>query len=104
MFEQVWGDETRIGLDQRYTTPKLLADYKPYFTKDNNLSGFDSAGCQATITIRQGKSGYSAIKLVAHYFNFKFLSQQQMSDFLAGVTQVQVQPLSSPLAVNCGRQ
>ena len=104
IFKQVWGDETRIGIDQRYSTPTWLADYKPYFTKFHNLSGFDPAGCQATLTIRQGNSDYSAITLVKRYFYFKFLVPKRMSDFLANVTQIQVQPLSSPLAVNCNRQ
>ena len=104
IFEKVWGDETRIGIDQRYSTPTWLADYKPYFTKFHNLSGFDPAGCQATLTIRQGNSDYSAITLVKRYFYFKFLVPKRMSDFLANVTQIQVQPLSSPLAVNCNRQ
>jgi hypothetical protein len=104
MFKQVWGNETRIGLDLRYTTPKVLTDYKPYFTKNYNLSGFDPAGCQATLIIRRGKLGYSSIDLVTRYFYYKFLRQERMSDFLASVTQIQVQLLPSPLALNCRQQ
>jgi hypothetical protein len=103
MFKQVWGDETRIGFNQHYFKPSLLTDPKHtlFYTKSYNLSGLDPAGCQATLTIKQGKFDYSSFKLVARYFYFKFLSAQQMSDFLTDVTQVQVQPLPSVQALNC---
>jgi len=100
LFKRVWGDETRIGFDQRHSTPKLLADYKPFFNKRYNLGGFDPAGQQATLSIRRGKAEYSTIELVARYFYYRFLRQKRLSDFLADVTQVQVQQLPPPLEQN----
>ncbi|MCX6056651.1 MAG: hypothetical protein NTW69_00645 [Chloroflexi bacterium] len=104
IFKRVWGGETRIGLDQRDSTPQLLEHYKIYYTKDYNLSGFDPTGCQATLVIRQGKSVYTNIELVLRYFYYKFADQRLLSEFLVQVTQVGVWPFTSPLAVNCRLQ
>jgi hypothetical protein len=79
----------------------VLADYQPYFTKDYNLSGFDPAGCQATLTIRRGQSTNSKFKLAGRYLFFKFLKPQLMKEFLASVTQVECQESPSLLALNC---
>ncbi len=103
MFKEVWGDERRIGFDQRYSTPKLLEDLSPTFTTSYNLGDFDPAGCQAVLTIRPGASS-SDFKSAARYFYQKFLRPQGMRDFLVSVTQVSVQPSPSALAVNCRQQ
>jgi hypothetical protein len=101
MFEQIWGDQTRIGLDQRYSTPKLIEELKPTFTANYNLSDLDPAGCQATLTIRPRASPPPDFELVVRYLYYRFLRPQGMQDFLAGVTRVSVQLLPSLLAINC---
>lgn len=101
MFKQVWGDETRVGFDQRYFSPSWLAYHKPYYTQQYNLSSLDPAGCQATLTILRGSSAHSEFDLVLHYFYYKFLRPQSMQAFLSGVTQIEIQPSSSPSATNC---
>ena len=103
IFEKVWGDETRFGYNQRYPDPKLLEDHKKFFTKRHNLSNCDPAGCQATLTIQQGALTGSVFSLVGRYYYYKFLRPQRMEDFLIRVTEIQVLPLSSSLAVNCKR-
>jgi hypothetical protein len=95
IFKKVWGDGTRIGFDQSYYTPQLLEDYKKYFTGRYNLSDFDPAGCQATLTIRQGIFAYSAFSLVVRYFYYKFLRLQRMDDFLIKVTEVEILPTAA---------
>lgn len=100
IFKKVWGDETRIGFDQRYPDSKMLEDNKTYFNKCYNLKNFDPAGCQVLLAIRQGVLDGSAFSLVGRYYYYKFLRPQQMDDFLIKVTDIQIQPLSSPMAAN----
>jgi hypothetical protein len=98
MFKKVWGDETRIGLDIRYYTDKDFQDFEPYFTKRYNLGEFHPGGRQAALIIRQGARPRSEVGLVARYYFHRFLRPRRMAEFLAGVTQVEVNPKQSRLA------
>ncbi len=101
MFKEVWGDETRIGLDQRYSTPNDLTDLKTYFTRSYILSQFDPAGCQAKLTIQPGASPPTPAKLAVEYLFMKFLQPAQLDAFLSTVTRIRVEPVASPLAMDC---
>lgn len=95
IFKKIWGDETRIGFDQRDYAPQLLEDNKKYFTKRYNLSNFYPTSCQATINIRQGTLASSSFHLVVRYFYYKFLRPQLMDDFLIRVAEVKILPTAA---------
>jgi len=106
MFKQVWGGESRIGLNQQFFTPKVLAD-REKFSRSwalplYNLSDLDPAGCQAILRISRGRlASPDAWKLAIHYLFLKFLKPEEMPRFLEGVTRIHVEPISAPEAVNC---
>ena len=107
MFKTVWGDESRIGLDQRIHSAEFLVNGQQwgFFNKTMNLSDFDPAGCQAILTIRRAPLLYSDAELSARYLFYKFFrGEDKLTEFLSGVTDIQVQPISSPQAVNCPTQ
>jgi hypothetical protein len=101
IFKSVWGDESHIGLDQRAYTHDFLTQGLCYFNDRYNLSDFDSAGCQAILTIRRGPDSSSNVRMSMRYLFYKFFRKDSLAHFLHGVTDVQVQPISTPEAVNC---
>jgi len=106
MFNRVWGGESRIGLNQQFFTPAVLAD-REKFSRSwalavYNLSDLDPAGCQAILSIKRGRlASPDAWKLALHYLFLKFLKPEEMAQFLEGITRVHVEPISAPDAVNC---
>lgn len=104
IFKIVRGDESRIGLDQKYYTPDLLRSGLRYFNRRHNLYDFDPAGCQAILTIRRGFLSYSNTGLVARYLFYRFFHKDKLDEFLTGVTDVHVQSILAPGAVNCPTQ
>ena len=105
IFKTVWGDESRIGFDQGLRAIEPLVVDQRYFNERYNLADFDPAGCQAMLTIRRGPLVYSDAGLSARYLFYRFFrSEGRLAKFLSGVTDVQVQPISAPEAVNCPTQ
>lgn len=109
MFKCVWGDESRIGLETLNIT-NFLDNYEEGWGKYSermHLSDFDPAGCQAILAIRPGPESTgsirkASIRLSFLYFYYKFFSSEdRLTEFLHGVTNVTVQPISDPYAVNC---
>jgi len=101
IFKSVWGDESRIGLDQRAYTPDFLTQGLRYFNDRYNLSDFDPAGCQAILTIRRGPDSSSNAGMSMRYLFCKFFCKDSLAHFLHGVTDLQVEPISTPEAVSC---
>lgn len=100
MFETIWGEERRIGLDQ---TPSSghLATISQYFTAAYKLSQFDPLGCQASLTIKRGRAVVADGSLALQYFYYRFLQPDNLTNFLSGIADVHVQPLAAPEAVHC---
>lgn len=105
IFNQVWGDETRIGLDRSKYEKKFLAQMDSrFYTSRYVLSEFDPEGCQAIMTIRKGKREHSDYGLVARYYFYKFLrGEESLRSFLLTVSNVQIEPIDAPEAVHCRR-
>lgn len=99
MFKNVWGDESRIGLDLRNKSAKFLVDGQHYFNKRYNLSDFDPNGRQAILTIRNGSRGpreWSNIGLSIRYLYYKYFRKNRLAEFLSGVTDIEIQPIPVP--------
>ena len=106
MFKQVWGGESRIGLNTQFFTSKDLADRESFSQTwalpIYNLSELDPAGCQAVLNIRRGRlASPDDSKLAVRYLFLRFLAPEQMTQFLEGVTTIHVGPLLAPEAVHC---
>ena len=101
IFKVVSKDMSRIGLDRRYYDANFLTDGRRYFNDRYNLSKFDPSGCQARLLIRRGRLAYSDFKLSGRYLLYKFLWPSRMSQFLAGVTEIQVQAMADGVGNNC---
>ena len=97
MFKQVWGDESRIGLQiQGYgNNPAILPGLRQYYREFYNLSDFDPSGCQVGMTITRGPLHYSDGELVRRYFEYRYFDRQGLPDFLHGVVHLNVQLLKS---------
>jgi hypothetical protein len=108
IFKQVWGGESRVGLDrrygQRYGYNFLIEENQRFFTSRYVLSEFDPEGCQAVMTIRQGERDYSDYGLVGRYYYYKFFKgEKALRSFLLEVSEVQIEPIDAPEAVHCRR-
>jgi hypothetical protein len=104
MFKTVWGGESRVGLDKRSYTSDFLREHTPDFYQRYNLSEFDPAGCQAILTIRPGSGprvSYDNTTLSFWYFIYKFIARDRLNQFLLGLTDVQIERISAPEALNC---
>lgn len=105
MFESVWGDERRLGVEKGekvFYNPDFLSSGQKYFTPRYHLGDFDPAGCQATLVIRPGSVGRDDFELVKLYFKARFF-KSDMSELLANVTEVRIEPVNSSLATHCNR-
>lgn len=91
MFKQIWGGESRIGLQLQGYNQASLFGLKQYYNKSTNLSEFDPSGCQVGLTITRGLLRYSQRELVWQYFIHRFLKRAQLVDFLHGVVHLDVQ-------------
>ena len=118
MFKVVWGDESRIGMEDVHQS-RLFLYYLAWGERSKykerlSLSDFDPKGCQAELTIRPGPNAlgdaelsrlnpyYNPARLSAIYLYHKlFSSEDRLTEFLHGVTSLELQPRSAPFAVNC---
>jgi len=108
IFKQMWGGESRVGLNQQFSMLEALADVvRADFSRSRilelfNISDLDPAGCQAILSISRGRlASPDAWKLALHYLFLKLLKPEEMTQFLEGITRVHVEPISVPEAVNC---
>jgi len=101
MFRTVWGDESRIGLDKRFSGAGFLSESGLFFTSRYNLADFDPLGCQAALTIQRAAPRYSDIELAMRYLFHRFLRPSGMNTFLASVTDLTVSPVDASEALHC---
>lgn len=92
MFKQVWGGESRIGLQMQVygNNPAILPGFKQYATKFYTLSEFDPSGCQVMMGITRGPLQYSDAGLVRKYFELRFFNEAGLADFLHGVVHLNI--------------
>lgn len=92
MFKQIWGGESRIGLQlQGYgNNPAILSGFKQYYIKFYTLSEFDPSGCQVGMGIARGTLQYSDAELVRKYFELRLFNKTGLADFLHGVVHLNI--------------
>lgn len=97
MFKQIWGGESRIGLQiQGYgNNPEILPGLKQYADKFYTLSEFDPSGCQVLIGITHGSLQYSDAELVRKYFELRFFNKAGLAGFLHDAIHLNVTLLPS---------
>ncbi|MFC1590912.1 hypothetical protein ACFL43_00140 [Thermodesulfobacteriota bacterium] len=105
IFKEIWGDESRIGVDYRVRSAHYFVDQQAYLIDRYIHKDFDPKGCQANLTIRPGPEMQlgknQSLDLTVRYFYFKFLFAEHLENFLSGVTDIQLQPIQASQAVNC---
>jgi hypothetical protein len=101
MFADVYGGQTRIGFDTRAYGPNFLGRSE-FFTDQYTLANFDPRGCQAELTIQ--RTGASDGEQTAMFYTVtRLFRPDRLDDYLRGLVNVQVVPISSSYATNCVR-
>ncbi len=109
-LKDVWGGETRTGLNPQTTTlAQFVAERRNFFINRRHLSEFDPAGCQAMMTIQPGFASQAAVEglnsrrgMILSYLYHKFvLGPEATEQFLLNLTDVWVEPIAAPEATNC---
>jgi tetratricopeptide (TPR) repeat protein len=109
-FKDVWGGETRTGLEPQETTlAQFVAVRSKFFIDRRHLSAFDPAGCQAVMTIQTGfarqadaEGATGRRRTILHYFYHRFfLGPEATEQFLLDLTDIWVEPIAAPEATNC---
>lgn len=97
MFKQVWGGESRIGLQmQAYgNNPAILPGLKQYALKFYTLSEFDPSGCQVMMGIKRGLPQYSDAELVRKYLYLRLFNKAGLNGFLHSAAHLDITLLPS---------
>ncbi len=101
MFENIWGDETRIGLNKNDKFSKNITKYNRYFTKSYNLSEFNPYGCQALLIITPGYKPSSKLSFFTQYLYFKYIKPDNLQDFMVDVTRIEIHHIDTPESIDC---
>jgi hypothetical protein len=98
MFEYLWGDVTRFGINeitprnQPWPTDKIKAMMRET-TMDFAMKGIDINGRQASLIVRQGDQTLSEIRTAVNYLFYRLFKKEKLAEFLACVTQLELIPL-----------
>lgn len=100
IFRLIWGDETRVGVQDGYYTPEALMDVSPVFLKHYNTELANLNGCYARLQINENlKMALPEVGL--RYILYRFVYQEKLSEFLNDLTQVKVSPMESDFETDC---
>jgi len=100
IFKTLWGNERRIGIDERGKGARSLSAFL-HFKDFFNLSDFNPAGCQAVLTITPGTAARGDGRLARGYLFYKYFDKDKLDGFLRQVTVVQVEARQDPRATDC---
>jgi hypothetical protein len=100
MLGNVYGGQTRIGLDTRNYTPEFLA-HTEFFNDRYDLAGFDPRGCQADITVAPGPGAAGSDQNAVMYTFYRLIQPGQLASYLDRLVTVRVVPRPSPYATDC---
>jgi hypothetical protein len=100
MLGQVYGDQSRIGLDVKSYDASFLGQTQ-FFSDRYHLANFDPRACQADIVIRPGRQASSPGQESLTYTFDRVFRPDQLNDYLNGVVNVQVSPRPAALATDC---
>jgi hypothetical protein len=100
MFERVYGNQTRVGLDERQYGPDFLGMTK-FFEDRYNLAGFDPRGCQADMVITGSVATTHPTQVGLRYVYLKLFDPAGLAAFENGLVSVKITPRTSSAATDC---
>ena len=106
LFKQIWGNESRIGIDFRHSSESYTKNYKEYQSAKFNLRDFDPNGCQAKMLIHPGadlavNNIRNYVELTIRYFYFKYFKESELRKFLTKVTDIELHPIQVNPSATC---
>jgi hypothetical protein len=99
--------QNALGSGHNMEYPQASAIYArtgdPLFARQFFLDTYDASGCYARVTIRRatGAAQMGAFGIARRYWYYRFISPSGMDEFLRGLTQLQLTPISDPRATHC---
>ncbi len=100
MLGDVYGGQTRVGLDTRKYTPEFLG-HTEFFIDHYDLAGFDPHGCQADLTIAPGPVAAGSGQNALMYTFYRLIEPDQLTSYLDRLVTVRVVARPSPDATDC---
>jgi hypothetical protein len=99
MFGQVYGGQTRIGLDTREYDATILT-HSEYFIDRFDLASLDPRGCQADLVITN-HSATTAGGTALTYTYYRLFKPAQLNTYLDGLVTVEVRARVSAQGTDC---
>jgi hypothetical protein len=100
MFERVYGNQTRVGLDERQYTSEFL-NRSEFFEDRYNLASFDPRGCQAEMVITGSPATAHPTQVGLRYLYLAVFDRAALAPFENGLVSVKITPRHSPDATDC---
>ena len=102
MLGNVYGDQARVGLDDRAYNPGFL-ERRQFFSDRYNLANLDPRGCQAHLTIERTKGAASSGQTALQYTFYRLFQPDRVEGFISSLVTIQVVPIPDPYATSCSR-
>jgi hypothetical protein len=102
MFERVYGDQSRIGLDTREYSPSFLANTR-FFTDRYDLADLDPLGCEATLRVEPTSSGSHPAQVALRYTWLRLFQPSQLAPYLDSLVTVDVTRMPTDAAAHCAQ-
>jgi hypothetical protein len=100
IFERVYGQQTRVGLDERAYTPEFLHETK-FFEDRYNLASFDPRGCQAEMVITGSPATTHPTQVGLRYVYLRLFDPKGLASFENGLVSVKITKHFSADATDC---
>jgi len=94
LFSEVWGGQSRIGLDLRGYSADFCVYYRKYFTRRYVLDEFNPDGEQAVLRIRPGPMASSNFAMAMRYLYYRYIDKPKLPRYLSLLTHLEL--TSSP--------
>jgi hypothetical protein len=100
MFRLIWGDETRVGVQEGYYSVNALMNVPPLFLQHYNTEDVDLNGCYARLEITENLDMPFA-EIGLRYIAYRIAFPDRLSTFLEALTSVEVNPIDREFETNC---
>lgn len=91
MLGDVYGGQTRVGLDTRAYDGGFLGESQ-FFNDRYDLSGFDPNGCQADLTIKPGANYKGRAQVAVTYVFYRLFERGKLNAYLDDLVVVDLTP------------
>lgn len=100
IFNQVWGGETRVGIQLGFYSPESVSAVDPVYLEHFNTSQTNLHGCYAKLSIGQGLE-QSSPEIGLRYLFYRLLQNHKLGSYLEALTFVEVTPIDSEYETDC---